>query len=48
LVESREFGSGDYLSNLLDYGHVNPIIAGMINAATESLLDDPWSSLRKG
>src|SRR6202035_4809593 len=27
LVESREFGSGDYLSNLIDYVHLNPIRA---------------------
>ena len=29
LVESREFGSGDYLSNLIDYVHLNPIRAGI-------------------
>jgi hypothetical protein len=28
LVESREFGSGDYLSNLIAYVHLNPIRAG--------------------
>ena len=44
LVESGEFGSGDYLSNLLDYGHLSPIRAGMINAAVESLLDS-WHCL---
>jgi putative transposase len=48
LVESREFGSGDYLSNLIDYVHLNPVRAGIINAATESLLDYPWSSLSRG
>jgi putative transposase len=48
LVESREFGSGDYLSNLIDYVHLNPIRAGLINATTESLLNYPWSSLSKG
>jgi hypothetical protein len=49
LVESREFGSGDYLSNLIDYVHLNPIRAGIINAAaTESLLDYQWSSLSRG
>jgi putative transposase len=48
LVESREFGSGDYLGNLIDYVHLNPIRAGIINAATESLLDYPWSSLSRG
>ena len=48
MVETREFGSGDYLSNLIDYVHLNPIRAGMINTATESLLDYPWSSLSRG
>ena len=48
LVESREFGSGDYLSNLIDYVHLNPIRAGIINPAKQSLTDYPWSSLRRG
>jgi putative transposase len=48
LVESRECGSGDYLSNLIDYVHLNPIGAGIINPATQSLMDYPWSSLRRG
>ena len=48
LVESGEFGSGDYLSNMIDYVHLNPIRAGIINAATEHLLDYPWSSLSRG
>jgi putative transposase len=48
LVESSEFGSGYYLSNLIDYVHLNPIRAGIINAATESLLDYQWSSLSRG
>jgi putative transposase len=48
LIETREFGSGDYLSNLIDYVHLNPIRAGIINTATESLLDYPWSSLSRG
>jgi putative transposase len=48
LVESREFGSGDYLSNLIDYVHLNPIRAGILNRTTQSLIDYPWSSLSKG
>jgi putative transposase len=48
LVESGEFGSGDYLSNMIDYVHLNPIRAGIINSATERLLDYPWSSLSRG
>jgi hypothetical protein len=30
---------------MIDYVHLNPIRAGIINATTESLLDYPWSSL---
>ena len=48
LVESREFGSGDYLSNLIDYVHLNPIRAGILNGTTQSLIDYPWSSLSSG
>jgi putative transposase len=48
LVESRELGSGDYLSNLIDYVHLNPIRAGIVNASTQRLMDYPWSSLRRG
>ena len=48
LVESREFGSGDYLSNLIDYVHLNPIRAGILNGTTQSLIDYPCSSLSRG
>ena len=48
LVENREFGSGDYLSNLIDYVHLNPIRAGILNGTTQSLIDYPWSSLSRG
>jgi hypothetical protein len=41
-------GSGDILSNLIDYVHLNPIRAGMIDSATESLMDYEGSSLRRG
>ena len=48
LVENREFGSGDYLGNLIDYVHLNPIRAGILNGTTQSLVDYPWSSLSRG
>jgi putative transposase len=48
LVEGDEFGSGDYLSNLVDYIHLNPIRAGVVNGTTQSLLDYRWSSLSRG
>src|SRR6202035_3602447 len=48
LVESREFGSGDYLSNLIDYVHLNPIRAGILNGTSQSLIESPWSSLSRG
>ena len=48
LVEGSEFGSGDYLSNLIDYIHLNPIRSGVVNGTTQSLLDYPWSSLSRG
>jgi putative transposase len=49
LVESEEFGCGDYLSNLIDYVHLNPIRAGIVDGRTiPSLIDYPWSSLTKG
>jgi putative transposase len=48
LVESGEFGSGDYLSSLIDYVHLNPIRAKTVDGTTQRLLDYPWSSLSKG
>jgi putative transposase len=49
LVESGEFGCGDYLSNLIDYVHLNPIRAGIVRGkTTQSLIDYPWSSLSRG
>jgi len=49
LVESREFGCGDYLSNLIDYVHLNPIRAGTVDGrGTQSLMDYSWSSLTRG
>jgi putative transposase len=39
LVQSREFGSGDYLSNLIDYVHLNPIRAGILNGTSQILID---------
>ena len=43
-----EFGSGDYLSNLIDYVHVNSIRAGILEGTPQSLIDYPWSSLSRG
>jgi hypothetical protein len=34
MVESREFGSGNYLSNLVDYVHLNPIRAAILDGTT--------------
>jgi putative transposase len=49
LVESGEFGCGDYLSTLIDYVHLNPIRAGIVGGkTTQSLIEYPWSSLSRG
>jgi putative transposase len=49
LVESGEFGCGDYLSNLIDYVHLNPVRGGIVDGKpTASLIDYPWSSLSRG
>jgi putative transposase len=46
LVEGAEFGNGEYLSNLIDYVHLNPVRAGLIRLqAKESLSGYRWSSL---
>ena len=36
------------LSNLIDYVHLNPMRAGILNGTTQSLIDYPWSSLSRG
>lgn len=53
LVEDDPFApeprhSRAYLSILLDYIHLNPVRAGLVDLAEESLLDYPWSSLHQG
>ncbi|MFK5922291.1 MAG: transposase [Verrucomicrobiota bacterium] len=41
-------GSAGYLSTVIDYVHLNPARAGLINSKkNESLLDYPWSSAAK-
>ena len=49
LVEGGEFGNGEYLSNLIDYVHLNPVRAGLIELqAKQSLSEYRWSSLASG
>ena len=49
LVEGGEFGNGEYLSNLIDYVHLNPVRAGLIELqANQSLSEYRWSSLASG
>jgi putative transposase len=49
LVEGVEFGHGEYLSNLIDYVHLNPVRAGLIKLTGEqSLSEYRWSSLASG
>src|SRR6202011_4262040 len=44
-----EFVNGEYLSNLIDYVHLNPVRAGLIELqAKQSLSDHQWSSLASG
>jgi putative transposase len=48
-VEGREFGSGAYLINLIDYIHLNPLRAGLIDSgAPQNLTNYRWSSLASG
>jgi putative transposase len=49
LVEGVESGHGDYLGNLIDYVHLNPVRAGLIDlSGKQSLSDYRWSSLVSG
>jgi len=44
-----ESGAGHYYALLLDYIHLNPVRAGLINpVADQSVLDYPWSSVAGG
>jgi len=46
LVQS---GGGGYLETLMDYVHLNPVRAGMVNPQEgRGLVDFPWSSLARG
>jgi putative transposase len=49
LVEGVEFGNGEYLSNLIDYVHLNLVRAGLIELeAKQNLSEYRWSSLASG
>ena len=48
LVENQDFGGKlwrDYLRTVIDYVHLNPGKAGMIDGAEKSILDYRWSSI---
>lgn len=49
LVENREQSPNglwsDYLTNLIDYIHLNPARAGLVDGKEKSVLDFKWSSL---
>ena len=47
--EVNRAGSSSYLTTLLDYVHLNPARAELINRANEeSVMDYPWSSIARG
>jgi putative transposase len=51
LIEDGEHGSdgwGDYLATAMDYVHMNPGRAGLVNGRERSSLDYRWSSLHQG
>jgi hypothetical protein len=49
LLEGGEFGNGEYLSNLIDYVHLNPVRAGLIELqAKQSPSEYRWSGLASG
>ena len=49
LVESEEYAKSsswtNYLSTLIDYIHLNPARAGMVDGVQKSVMDYPWCSL---
>ena len=51
LVESPDYGKGkkwtNYLSTLVDYIHLNPARAGMVDGVQKSVMDYPWCSLAR-
>ena len=51
LVEDSGQGSRvwqDYLRTVIDYVHLNPASAGLVDGGDTSVIDYPWSSLAKG
>lgn len=47
--EENRVGSSSYLTTLLDYVHLNPARAELVNRANEeSVMDYPWSSIARG
>lgn len=52
LVEDTHEKNGlyrnDYLTSLIDYIHLNPARAGLVDGAERSLLDYPWCSVAQG
>lgn len=52
LVEDESFAGtayrSDYLRTLIDYIHLNPARAGLIDPAEQSILDYRWSSVAQG
>ena len=52
LVEDQQSGGkgfrSDYLQVLIDYIHLNPARAGLLERSDGSLLDYPWSSVARG
>lgn len=51
LVENREYGGSvwrDYLRTVIDYVHLNPGRAGLVDGVERSASSYPWSSLANG
>ena len=51
LVENRDQGSRvwrDYLRTVIDYVHLNPGRAGLVDGREKSVMEYPWSSLARG
>ena len=51
LIEDRDYGGAvwrDYLRTVIDYVHLNPGRAGLVDLSSETSADYPWSSLAQG
>ena len=51
LVENRDYGGAvwrDYLRTVIDYVHLNPARAGLVDGSEHSCSDYQWSSLSNG